>query len=144
MKSEINTPYAREIRFHPAYDKTDPDPSKNYGIHCVDMEFILTGKKGAIVLLIFTGWYLPQNRDLIGIPATRPRAASLTYHSKRPFTNSISKSISDCPYLDGKPCYSDSTYCVEEIFDLFVEKGEEAVWEVLEGRYRSTFVSEGV
>lgn len=139
MKSEINTLYAREIRFHPAYDKTNTDPSKNYGIHCVNMEFILTGKKGVIVLLIFTGWELLQNRPKDGKTLIRPRAASLTYHSKRPFKGSDGP-ISGCPYLDGKPCYSNSTFCVEEIFDLFVEKGEEAVWEVLEGRYRSTFV----
>lgn len=140
MKSEINTPYSREIRFTPAYGKTDSDPNKNYGIHCVEMEFILTGKEGAIVLLIFTGWYLPQNRDLTGIPATRPRAASLTYHSRHRLHDGPYEPMPGCDYLGGDPCYSDSTYCVEEIFDLFVERGEEAVWEILEGRYRSTFV----
>ena len=39
----------RIIKFHQAYDKRHPNPSKNYGIHGVDLVFVLKGELGAVV-----------------------------------------------------------------------------------------------
>lgn len=41
----------QEIKVIPAFDKRHADPSKNYGIHGAEMLFILTGEKGAVVLI---------------------------------------------------------------------------------------------
>jgi len=50
----------REIKFSPAYDKRDPDPSKNYGIHGVTITFLLKGEKGAVQFVLYTNWHLPH------------------------------------------------------------------------------------
>lgn len=50
----------RRVIFKPAYDKRNANPKKNYGIHCVEVWFILIGKKGAVHFGFTTGMYLPQ------------------------------------------------------------------------------------
>jgi hypothetical protein len=50
----------REIRFRPAYDKRDPDPKKNYGIHGVEMCWYLKGAAGTVQFIVFTNWHLPH------------------------------------------------------------------------------------
>lgn len=142
----------RRVEISPAYDKRDPHPSKNYGIHGADMRFVLIGPKGAVQFLIFTGWHLPHvQKELDGKVETgrtparllRPMAADVGYHSRQPMYEGH-KPIGDepCPYLDA-PCYYDgSGMRAEEVFDLMVEKGGEAMWEHLEGYYEDIFGEE--
>lgn len=52
--------------FDPAFDKRDPDPKKNYGIHGVELRMVLKGPEGAVQFIVFTGWMLPKvQRELI-------------------------------------------------------------------------------
>lgn len=46
----------RIVRFEPAYDKRD----KNYGIHGVQVRFVLKGAEGAVQFLLYTNWQLPH------------------------------------------------------------------------------------
>lgn len=127
----------REIKFTPAFDRTDPDPSKNFGIHCMEMDFILTGSDGAIVFIVLTGWNLPHVREKTSLEI-KPRGALISYHSRRPiYGESIASDV--CSYLGDSPCYSDATYLVDDVFDLFVAEGEETVWKNLEQRYVDLF-----
>lgn len=49
-----------------------------------------------------------------------------------------------CEYLGGAPCYYDgSGLYAEEIFNEFVEKGEDWLWERMEESYRERFESKG-
>lgn len=48
------------IKFAPAYDKRHSDPKKNYGVHGVELKFILKGEEGAVQFVIFTNWMLPN------------------------------------------------------------------------------------
>jgi hypothetical protein len=50
----------RITEFAPAFDKRDPDPKKNYGIHGVDLRMVLKGEEGAVQFVLFTGWMLPH------------------------------------------------------------------------------------
>ena len=50
----------RIVKFAPAYDKRNPDPSKNYGVHGVELRMVLKGKEGAVQFLLFTNWMLPR------------------------------------------------------------------------------------
>ena len=79
------TNFTKEIKFEAAYDKRDVDPKKNYGIHGVDLTFILKNEQGAVVFKLFTGWHLPhvqkelENKDRI---LSKPMPADLIKYSK--------------------------------------------------------------
>jgi hypothetical protein len=87
----------RIVKFTPAFDRRDPDPKKNYGIHGVTMRWVLKGEKGAVQFLVFTNWQLPhvtreqtekmkteKDVDLALRCFWQPMAADLGYHSKTP------------------------------------------------------------
>ena len=57
----------RRIEFAPAYDKRHPDPQKNYGIHGVEMRWLLEGPRGVIQFLVYTN----QSRSGRLLPDTR-------------------------------------------------------------------------
>lgn len=81
------------VRFKAAYDKRHVDPKKNYGIHGLQIFFVLKGKLGAISFSLSTNWQLPHVqkeweskdgefsmfRDL-----HTPRASDISYHSPIP------------------------------------------------------------
>jgi hypothetical protein len=50
--------FERIVQFLPAFDKRHPDPSKNYGIHGVELRMVLKGPKGAVQFVLFTNWQL--------------------------------------------------------------------------------------
>ena len=144
----------RKVEFDPAYDKRHADDNKNYGIHGVNMRFVVNGSKGAIVLLIFTNWHLPMVREELDmryghtLPAEQSyirvqsvvQPADLGYHSKKPQYEGQEALTKDCQYLNGKPCYYDgSGLQAETYFDYFVEKGEDVLWRLLEDRYHVEF-----
>lgn len=139
----------REIKFRPAFDKRHADPKKNYGIHGVDMLWILKGPVGAVQFLVFTGWHLPHiiaewEQDAKEHPVTgkqlmcQPIPADLGYHSPTPVYDG--QQCNECDLLPGKKCYYDgSGLNAEPVFKLLVEKGDEAVWKFLEDYYRDIF-----
>lgn len=141
-----NKKLERIVEFTPAFDKRDPDPKKNYGVHGVDLRFVVKGDAGAVQFLIFTNWYLPHvhesivNRkyhhatDLDNLFSPVP--AGISYHSKLPRDPEQEPSTEACEYCDGQPCYFDGSILnAEKVFSLLVEKGDEAVWEFLEEYY---------
>ena len=151
--------FKREITFLPAYDKRSDDPNKNYGIHGVEMRWILKGEKGAVQFLVYTNWYLPHVVEhLIGakysyqsskiFSASKvsalflPMAADVGYHSPKPFYEG-QISMEDCPFLDSKLCYYDgSGLLAEEYFKVLTEEGDEAVWKKMEEYYVERFEEE--
>ncbi len=70
----------RLIETTPGWDKRDPDPTKNYGIHCDERRMVLKGELGAVQYLTFLGTYPPE----LGIPDNKPTPADLGYHSPVP------------------------------------------------------------
>lgn len=46
--------------FHPAFDRRDPDPKKNFGIHGVELRMVLKGPEGAVQFVLYTNWQLPH------------------------------------------------------------------------------------
>ena len=120
------------ITFNPAYDKRDPDPKKDYGVHGVDIKFLLKGKKGATQFILYTGWQLPHvQKEMENQPnwkiLSKPLPADLGYHSPVPMY-SDQPVMKDCPYLDGKDCYYDgSTLNAIDVFDILLKDGCEGV-----------------
>lgn len=134
----------RIVEFTSAYDKRNPKPSKNYGIHGVDIRFILKGNEGAVCFLIYTNWQLPhvrQEAEDKGWSQHRfdPMPADLGYHSLQPQHDDQLRT-EECPYLDGKTCYySGSALNANQVFDRLLREGGAGVWDALENYYNDIF-----
>jgi hypothetical protein len=80
----------RELVFSPAWDRRDPDPKKNYGIHGVEMRFLLSGKVGTVQFVLHTNWQLPSIRgeensmEKVHRFLIEPMPADIGYHSRVP------------------------------------------------------------
>ena len=142
----------RRIEFTPAYDKRDPDPQKNYGIHGVEIRWLLEGPRGVIQFVIYTNWHLPEvqleldlrslGADLLTLQCSyHPQPADIGYHSYTPLREwQKEPTFESCEYLRGKPCYYDgSSLGARVFFQLLVKEGQEAVWQRMEEYYRKTF-----
>jgi hypothetical protein len=144
----------QEIVFLPAWDKTHPDPKKNYGIHSVEMHFRLHGPLGMIQFVTYTNWHLPEVQkrllssrsmnEAIGGDlhwSVRPQPADLEYHSPKPMYEG-QPVRHDCQYLEGGTCYYDrSALAAEAVFRILVREGSEGVWKRLQEEYDARFNS---
>ena len=133
--------YERSVEILPAWDKRNSDPKKNYGIHSVDIKFLLKGKQGVVQFGISTGWFLPQNRQSIkNHSELYPLPFDIGYHSYVPLYEGQTLLTESCPYLDGKPCYYDgSGLQAEKIYEVMVAEGGEAMWKRMEEFYLTHF-----
>jgi hypothetical protein len=146
--------FTREITFDPAFDKRDPDPKKNYGIHGVTMRAILKGEHGAVQFVLYTNWQLPhvtaekfqrEYEPINGDPhwMERPQPSDLGYHSPVPRYDGQAETSDCCDYLDGKPCYYDgSSLNAKPVFDRLLAEGSKGLWEALEAYYARIFEAE--
>ena len=128
-------PFERMLEFRPAYDRT----KEGYGIHCMEMCFVLKGEHGAVQFLLMTGWYLKHLRGKSGLD--KPLPADLGYHSFVPQYEDQSPMSGECNILGAQCYYDGSTVAAEPVFEALLEKGEEGVWAILEERYVELFGS---
>jgi hypothetical protein len=153
MKKGVH-PFERSIEILPAFDKRSHDPHKNFGIHGVEMRFVLQGPRGAVSFLLYTNWQLPHvTRETDARTAAKalagediavdlqafyhPMAADRGYHSPVPLYEG-QRALGPCPYLDGAPCYYDgSSLNARIVFEALLREGGEGVWKELEYYYRS-------
>lgn len=139
------TEFTRKISFQPAYDKRSATPSKNYGVHGVDLRFTLKGAEDGVAFCVFTNWMLPHvQAETDARPVTpdhtflfhKPQPASVDGHWR------ISQYEGQTPTtgcdITGGDCYCNgSGLLAEDLFNLLVAEGEEAVWKKLEEIYES-------
>lgn len=135
----------RIIRFLPAYDKRDPDPKKNYGIHGVTMTWYLKGPLGCIQFQVYTNWNLPHVTKELGTKHDglflKPLPSDFGYHSPKPMYEDQKLIDRKCEFVEGGKCYYDgSSLYAQTIFALLVKEGGEAVWEKMEEEYNERFV----
>lgn len=141
--------FTRTIVFTPAFDKRNIDPRRNYGIHGVEMRWYLKGPCGVIQFVVYTNWQLPhvnEERDERTVSheyahlLCRPMASDLGYHSPFPMYDCQSLTTESCELLEGKPCYYDgSSLAADDVLDLLIREGGEAVWARLEKEYVERF-----
>jgi hypothetical protein len=137
--------FRRRIYLNGAFDRRHPDPSKNYGIHGMDLRFVLLGPKGAVQFVCYTGMQLPSVREELWrkrrteqYDLGAPMGADIGYHAIEPQYEGQSQM--DCEYTGTGKCYYDGTSLGAEGFmPTFLAGGDEAVWTMLEDRYASTF-----
>lgn len=132
----------RRVVFAPAFDKRDPNPSKNYGIHGVDMRMYVIGPRGAVQFVLYTGWHLPHVREELDARPSRkrcldhPMPADLGYHSPIPTYEGQEEWGRDNCELLGCRCYYDgSGLNAERIYEVLLREGSEGVWRELEAYY---------
>lgn len=137
----------RIIRFFPAWDKRAPAPAKNYGIHGVEVAFVLRGSAGAVSFVISTNWQLPHvqaERDSrppdpdprLWYFFHKPNPAYVSYHAIER-RHEYEDECERCEWLDGEPCYIDATYTgADPVFERLLREGDEGVWAALEELYR--------
>jgi hypothetical protein len=138
----------RIVTFEPAYDKRSTIPGKNYGIHGVEILFLLKGDRGAVQFRLYTNWQLPHvQAETAKQPLNRrdphvfcrPRPTDLGYHSPVPRYEDQTMLTEDCQHIGG-PCYYDgSSLNAYPVFDRLLAEGDKGVWEALEAYYHSTF-----
>lgn len=140
----------KKMEIEPAWDKRNPDPSKNYGINCAMLKMSITGDKGALEFQMFTGFHLPHNEkellerckiksSLIKLYFT-PNARHLVFHYREPGAGHMSESIDSCSFLGGAPCYGDySDEYAEILTKTLIEEGSEKVWKIMETIYEVGF-----
>lgn len=133
----------KSIEFEPAFDKRGQNP--DYGIHGVQLRFLLKGEQGAVQFVLYTNWHLPHvqkeldgKRDLNHV-LCHPMPADLGYHSKTPRYEDQQKRT-DCPFLDGADCYYDgSSLNAQRIYHTLLTSGSDGVWKELEAYYEGIF-----
>jgi hypothetical protein len=148
--------FERQVTFRAAYDRRDPDPGKNYGVHGVEIRFVLIGPKGAAQFLLYTNWMLPhvqKERDEYTLDkilagdrlyrddpfySHKPMAADLGYHAREPRYEG-QKKYDVCDFIEGGCYYDGSTSNAEPVFDRLLHEGEDGVWAELEDYYRNRF-----
>lgn len=139
-----------KVDFIGAYDLRRLEPSRNYGIHNMEIQFAVIGAKGAVTITMSTGWYLPRNqRDYVisrskGYPwdiedLARPNIVDVGYHAKAPQYEG-QDARADCHLLGG-PCYYDGTslWGNEAWRDGFLHGGTEWLWPKMEEYYWHRF-----
>lgn len=142
----------RIVTFNPAFDKRHANPSKNYGIHGVELRMVLKGDLGAVQFVLYTNWHLKHvQEELDAKPpfssryphiSCHPMPSDLGYHSPKPMYDG-QNTMGKCEYLNGKPCYYDgSGLNAEKVYDVLLNEGSDGVWKYLENYYNETFKGE--
>lgn len=131
--------FKHEVHFSGAYDLRRQVPSKNYGIHNMELQFWCIGPAGGISLRFYTHWYLPAQRThRIIEELMKPRGVDLTIHAHAPQYEDHPP-IANCK-LTGGDCYCDgSSLYAEKWEEGFVAGGTEWLWPKLEEEYRFRF-----
>lgn len=160
------------VTFKPGFDKRNPDPNKNCGIHGMEIRFTLKNYKGAVQFILFTNWlpttggsdlkwfekilptetkdaYRPMFVTLLinpFIPSTflKPFPADIGYHSPKPIYDEQKTVTEECELLGGKPCYYDgSGLNAIRIFEVLLNEGDEGIWRELQN-YHEYIFGEGI
>jgi len=153
----------REIKFFPAYDRTHPDPKKNYGVNCLELRFLVLGERGIVEFQLLTNWYNEQveNRRFARIKIdiisgkedylvrhfNAPYPADVCYYSLTRMSEDDAFFDSGVSYVfDNSPCFygykytdDDGLVAKDRAFRLLVDFGEDALWKYLESYYKEVF-----
>lgn len=141
----------RELLIYPGFDKRNPEPSKNYGIHGCEVVFYIHSPRRSktVQFKAYTDW-LPLNvqeeehnksgsynptATHVGV---QPMGADLGYHSPKPMYKGQTRM--DCDLSKRGYCYYDgSSLNADRVRDVMLKEGSEGVWRELEEYYNEIF-----
>lgn len=124
------------------FDRRSADPKTNYGIHGLDIWFILKGPKGAVQFAINFPIYLPHVEAERYAWKYKPEIMGIDigYHALEPQYEGQTKMecqmFGEC-YYDGSSLRADDW--VKEIFAIRGTHLEDEIWSRLEEDYRRRF-----
>lgn len=154
----------RKLIFLPAWDKTDPDPKKDYGVSCLLMFFQVVGEKGVVEFELLTNWFqehvMERRMEALKHDVWMGKKNFLIRHWVEPFPadicyfSPVRLSEDDTFLEDGSyhvpalgDCYygykfTDEKYdkmAKDVAFRKLVDEGDESLWTYLEEYYREVF-----
>lgn len=116
----------RNFKTRPAFDRIP----EGYGIHGLDITFSVKEGEYILYYTIFTNWMLPQNRG-----------GKLGEKEFYPFTYWRMPTTAGCDLFkvlpDGKLEHIDGTSLTDDLFELFISKGQDGLYQALEERLTS-------
>lgn len=135
-------------RFKPAFHNVDDDPTKNYGVGSVMCYMVLKGELGAVHFIFSTGMFLDETyeywkRKGLHTETNRPdfMGYDVGYHSPKKLSDWQVGGRKDCEWI-GKQCFCDGSIMrAEEWLKIFLEKGSDEIWKLLEEEYKEIFGS---
>lgn len=137
--------FSREVRFEPGHPLTPgTGPSSNYGRGSLKIRFLLHGRAASVQFLWSTG-VTPERvteRDRWGARHewmhSAPMAYDLGYHAEAPQWEGHEGYA--CDMRSSGTCYYDgSSFASDRVLELFLTKGEDAMWDALHGYYEEHF-----
>ena len=133
------------IRFKCEDKSCRPGSGGSHGKHGADLCFYVKGSRGAIQFILNIG-LLPQScrESKIGSRIFDTggglNPVDLGIHSKKPLYDDQKVTRTSCEFCDDLPCYYDgSGINAYDALYAMANGGDEALWEFLEGYYRSVF-----
>jgi hypothetical protein len=156
-------PLERRILFFPAFDRTDPDPSKDYGVGCLEIRFLLDGPAGSVEFQLLIQAYLPHVMERRLQRLKRDVLAGKSDFLLRNFIEpnpldicrwSAERLTEDDTYFDAGisyfrnhlPCYYSYEFrnpqderSVDAAYAALVQGGDAALWKYLEDYYYREF-----
>jgi len=135
------------VQFTPGYNCTDMS-MRGHGVHGMEVRWGLRGPLGGAQFLIYTDW-LPGQRfpghglrpdgsyswsDSRGEPFY-PMGADVGYHAKRPQYEGQHVTSDACDFTNGSCYYDGSGLRADKLAKIFVQFGEQAIWDELESVY---------
>jgi hypothetical protein len=123
----------RAVVFEPGFN----DRNGQYGVHGMDIRWILRGAQVATQFLMFTSWvpgecgreFRWSNPEAAGM---FPMGADVGYHSKVQIYGSQDPMDGECDILGGQCYYDGSGLRADELLQRFIFEGEPAVWRELQ------------
>ena len=148
---------SRHVEMRPAFDKRHEDPSKNYGIHGVDVLMYVKGKNGAYQFQFSLPLYLPGSLsnnegyqsngepiqfhktfegDIVAEVGGKIYPFGVDYHSTKPQYEGQGVRT-DCKIIGvGNECYFDgSALAGTNMLGVLAKGGSDGVFEELEKLY---------
>lgn len=149
--------YKKSISIDGGWDKRDPDPKKDYGIHGCQLRFLLEGKEGFVSFVLYTDWMpLAVQKERMGkdvasttlypsvcqvVTGVQPTGADIGYHSPKPLRPWQKPSdMGKCDLVAGGKCYYDgSGLAAEVVRDAMLVDGDKGIWREMQKYYRAQF-----
>jgi len=142
--------FERILRIVPPFDRRN-HPDGNFGIHGMEIIFVLKRNKRAVSFTIFTAIHLPHVwedlkpkiaeslRQGIDVAIPENMGADVGYHSPEPMYPEQTVMDRECPYTDGICYYDGSGLRAQGWYDAWLEEGTDRIWEKMENEWKSLF-----
>ncbi len=142
----------RTVTFQAAWDKRNPDPAKNYGVHGIQIDFVVRGPEGAVYVALMTDWVLPEVQQwheqlaeanpMLRQVNGRQLLDRVSIHSRIP-REGWEANGKKCDFFDG-PCWVTcfSYMASDPIWETMLREGDAGFWRSLEEIYRLNLTPE--